>query len=88
MKKEQLDELRDKLNNLKSRRALIHQMAEEKKKEYLSKLDELQKDGFDLDVSEESVTVLTEKLDSLCSDLFTQVSQWEDVLNEAQKRIM
>lgn len=88
MNKEQLEQLRDKINNLKSRRTLLQQVADDKKKEYLSKLGELQEDGIDVDVTEESVNALTEKLNALSTDLFDQVSQWEHLLDEAQKRLM
>ena len=88
MNKEQLEEIRDKINNLKSRRVLITQVSDERKKEYTERLKELKEKGIDIEDDSATVVDLTAKLHSLSDELFSKVSEWEDMLNLAQKKIM
>ena len=88
MNKEQLEEIRDKINNLKSRRVLITQVSDERKKEYTERLKELKEKGIDIEDDSATVVDITAKLHSLSDELFSKVPDWEDMLNLAKKKIM
>ena len=88
MDKETIESLKEKFNTVRSKKALLEQLLEEKKKERDQKAEELKESGVDiegdLDLTREELEAKTKELSDR---LIREIDIWENKIDDIKKDI-